>query len=455
MMAAYRQAVAFLESLPDLEPRRPRRRAGEEGMARLGELMALLDHPERGRRILHIGGTSGKGSTVGLLHHMYTAADAPVVSFTSPHLTTTLERIQLRDGFVPVETFVAAVDAVRHAALQMHLRSPYGAPGYFDALLAVCLHAARALEADPLILEVGLGGQLDATNIIPPPLVAAVTDVGLDHTEILGDTLEAIAADKGGIFKPGAAALTGTRAAGPLGALTTRAAEAGVPLRRLGEDFDLRLDGGTWRFTDRYGALDGLPAPRPGDHHRRNTALALAVAREARARGLPLSDAAMIRGLARTFVAGRFEVVPGAPTVVLDVAHNPDKLRAFREAFSTRFGSDAVLLFSAAQDKDLAGMLQALAGAFRCLVISRPLSPFRAFHTPREILAAAAGRFPEVVVTLDPTEGLARAKTLAGPSGVIAVTGSTFLVGQVRGELQPEAEILVAGRLTPIGSEPT
>ncbi|MFT3915641.1 MAG: Mur ligase family protein [Anaeromyxobacteraceae bacterium] len=384
------------------------------GLDRMERALAALGRPDRAYPILHVAGTNGKGSTCAMSAAALAAAGHRVGLYTSPHLVAFEERIQVDGAPVGEGDLAALVDAVR-AACPWH---DAGGPGerltYFEfATLLGLLHFARA-RCGAAVVEVGLGGRLDATNVVEPR-VTAIARIGLDHQALLGGTFEAIAAEKAGIMKPGVPVVVhADQPPGALAVLRAEAARRAAPLEVAPAD------------------VAGAVA-LPGPHQRANAGLAAAAVRALARAGVPVDEAALARGLATARWPGRIETVGG---VLLDGAHNPQGAAALAAALPVLHpGRPVELVLGVLADKDLAGMIDALAPAVRRVHAVAPPSP-RA-RAAAEIAAAARARglLAEEHPALGPA--LARARSLAGPGGQVCVAGSLYLVGEARALLAP------------------
>jgi dihydrofolate synthase/folylpolyglutamate synthase len=379
------------------------------GLERVERALDALEHPERRQPVLHVGGTNGKGSTCAMAAAALAEAGLSVGLYTSPHLVRFNERIAVDGEPIDDAALAAAVEEVRR-------RCPWHEGGgegdrltYFEfATLAGLVHFARA-RVDVAVVEVGLGGRFDATNAIRPA-VTAIARIGLDHTQLLGDTVEQIAFEKAGIFKAGVPAVV--HAHQPPGALETLRAEAarrGAPLA---------VAPASW---------DGPVALR-GPHQRGNAGLAAAALRAFAAAGVPVGEEAIARGIARARWPGRLEEVGG---VLLDGAHNPDGAAALAAALPALHpGRPVELVFGVLSDKDHAGMLRALAPAARRLHLVAPATP-RA-RPPAELVddVRAAGGTADLHADLP--SALACARRAAADGAVVCVAGSLYLVGEAR-----------------------
>jgi dihydrofolate synthase/folylpolyglutamate synthase len=379
----------------------PARRFGVVfGLERMRAILDRLGRPDRELgRVVHVGGTNGKGSTVAMVAALAAAAGQRVATYTSPHLSCLRERIAIDGAMISELAIVAAAERVAAAG--------GGELTFFEQVTAIAMVAIAAAQVDVTVLEVGLGGRLDATNVVDPA-VAVVTGVAFDHQAVLGDTLAQIAAEKAGIWKSGRPAIVGAsglpeavamladaaRAAGVDPAVIDDAAVAAVP-----------------------------PLGLPGPHQRRNAAAAIAAVR---ALGLPVVGAA----LAGVRHPGRFELIgppatpPGVARIILDGAHNPHGAAALAEALRER-GERPVLIIASSADKDIAGIASALAPAVRAVIATR-YQQDRAMP-PDQIAAAFAGS--DTATAPDLRTALAIAARRAAP---IAIAGSLFIVGEAR-----------------------
>jgi dihydrofolate synthase/folylpolyglutamate synthase len=380
------------------------------GLGRMERALVALGHPERRYAVLHVGGTNGKGSTCAMAAAALGAAGHRVGLYTSPHLVRFNERIAV-DG-VPIDdaALAARVDEVRRACPWHEAGDPEDRITYFEFATLVALQEFAARGVGAAVVEVGLGGRFDATNAIARPAVTAIARIGLDHTQLLGDTVEQIAREKAGIFKPGVPAVVhGQQPAGALETLRAEAAARGAPLTVAPADYP--------------GAL-GLRGP----HQRGNAALAAAALRALDAAGARVSAEDIARGIAGAAWPGRLEEVGG---VLLDGAHNPQGAAALAAALPALHpGRPVELVFGVLADKDHAGMLAALAPAVRRLHLLAPHSA-RA-RAPGEVQALARSLGLAADVHPDLPAALACARAAAGDGGLVVVAGSLYLVGEAR-----------------------
>ena len=399
--------LAYLDSLKPLSMRL--------GLERMARALDSLGHPERGLRVLHVAGTNGKGSVCAMAAEALRLAGHRTGLYTSPHLVRFHERIALDGRPIDDADLGRAVAAVR-AACPWHDAGEAERLTYFEfATLVALVHFAGA-GAGAVVLEVGLGGRFDATNAVRP-LACAVNRIGLDHVEMLGDTLAAIAREKAGIFKPGVPAVV-AHAQPPeaMAALREEAARRGAPL------------------TVAPAAWPGPVALR-GPHQRGNAALAAAALELLDRAGVAVPRAAIAAGIAGARWPGRLEEIDG---VVLDGAHNPDGAAALAAALPVLYPDRPVeLVFGVLADKDHQGMLRALAPSARALHLVAPATPRARPTAGYRALAERAG--PRVDEHGSLAEALACARRAAADGALVVVAGSLYLVGEARALLLPAA----------------
>jgi dihydrofolate synthase/folylpolyglutamate synthase len=423
MSAAGRAAPAYRDVLLRLFSLR--RMGVRLELERMEAALRAVGDPHRGLAFVHLAGTNGKGSTAAFLDAMLRAAGHRVGLFTSPHLSRFTERIRL--GGVEI----APEDVVR---LEAEARARVAVPlTFFEVVTLLALMHYRERGAEIVVLETGLGGRFDATNVVLPE-VAVVTGIALDHTEYLGDTPGAIAFEKAGIMKAGRPVVATAPAGEALRVIVEEAARRPAPLSLLGRDFDLVPDGDGFVFRG-LGAPD-LHVPRlglRGPHQRGNAALALAAAELLARRGVRLPAAARALGLAECRWPGRLEEVSSHPRIWVDAAHNPAGAEALAGALAEVSFRRLTLVVGVLRDKDAAGILAPLLPlAHRVITVA----PRGARALPAADLAALA---PGAEAAGDLAAGLARARAGSGPDDLYVVAGSMFLVGEARELLLGEA----------------
>lgn len=482
MIRDYAHSLAYLQGLMTLEAaaRKPRGAQGAQGplssMTRCRSLLNRLGNPERKLHFVHVTGTSGKGSTVALLQSVLVAAGQRVGAYCSPHISTPLERIQIQGRLVPMELWLEGLRRLKPLIEADHRQSEEAVPSYQTVLFALALWAFAEADVALALVEVGIGGRMDTTNLIPPPMLALVTEVGLDHTEILGPDIPTIARDKAGIFKPGSHAMTLSRRPEAVSVMVEEAARVGIPLWRSGAHIQVSREVNGLSVKTPMGSLDGLKTSLPGSHQLYNVALVTAAAQFMNSKGISIPEDAIRYGLTHAFLPGRCEEVtmPGGGLLLLDMAHNPDKIeglvRHWLERSPGAQKSDSVeplriswpkaipesvprrgiVVVSISYDKNVEEILRLLSTAFEKVFFTRPLETVRPMHSPSSLMQAAQALGIEAEVFIDPSDAVREAFRC---SPYVVVTGSTYLVGEVRQFFNPEKEILSAGALQAVTTD--
>lgn len=421
---------------PSLERLYVRRRFGmRPGLESMQALLAKLGHPEAGLAAVHVAGTNGKGSVTALVAEVLGAAGLRVGRYTSPHLLRFNERFFL-DGKPVDDASLAAVAAeVEGAALALEQGGGASAT-FFECATAMAFLLFQRAGIHLAVVETGLGGRMDATNVLTP-LVSVITRIALDHCEQLGNTLEAIAAEKAGIIKPGRPVVCGAMPAEARAVIRQAAAERGCMFVDAAEEVNVSavsvaLDGLTVRISTSARELGKVCTPLAGAYQAENVATAVA-ALEAVATELQLSlgDAALREGLGRVCWPGRFQLVKQEPPVIVDGAHNPDGATALREALRrVKFRGPVALVAGFCDDKDSLGFLRTMAsGVRRAWAVPVPSPRSRTMSATAELMRAAGIAqvdAVEVPAALAAAQAWARAE-----GGLVVVCGSLFLTGEV------------------------
>ena len=400
----YAEAIQFLYDL--------RLFGAKFGLENTRQLAALAGQPQAGLRFIHVAGTNGKGSTCAMLESIYRAAGLRVGLFTSPHLVSFAERLQVNRHLIPEAEVVRLVSEMqllcKHFAEEAH-------PTFFEAVTVMALRWFAEQHCDLVIWETGLGGRLDATNIVTP-LASVITNIGLEHQQWLGDTFEQIATEKSGIIKPGVPVITAAQPGEGLEVIAATAREQGAPLTLIGAADTARPP------------LDALELPLHGPHQRLNAATALATVRVL-AGQLPVSAAAARAGLASVYWPGRMQRVETASgqQVLLDGAHNPAGAEALRVALQTEFpGARPTVIFGVFRDKDSTSMCQSLAPQAGRVILT-PVHSERS-EAPAKLVAAC--RAANAHAPIEQSASLAEALALAAGDSPVVIAGSLYLIGE-------------------------
>ncbi len=417
-MGAYEETIAYLTGLEvsagwDLK------------LERMRAALARRGHPEARWPALHVAGTNGKGSTAAMLDAVLTAAGHRTGLYTSPHLVDFTERIRIGGRTIPRATVVALV-----AELRAELEAAGIALTHFEFATLLAFEWFARVGIDVGVIEVGLGGRLDATNLVEPA-VTAITSIAHDHEAWLGHDLAAIAGEKAGILKAGVPLALGRVPPEAEAIIAARAAALHVPITRAGVDGRLEETPEGLEFRAPGVVWDGLRLGLPGGFQRDNAAVALMVLALVRGR-VPVPLAAVKDGLARVHWPGRLAVVATGPLTVLDGAHNPAGVETLaRELPAVVGGRPVVLVFAVMADKDWRAMLRPLLPGVVRAVVTRV---GRRGAAPGPLAAALAEWVPVEAVD-DPRVAIRTARARAGADGAVVVTGSLFLVGEAYAEL--------------------
>ena len=409
-MTRYREALRWLYGLES--------RGIKLGLDRIAEAAEVRGHPERALRYVHVAGTNGKGSVATMLESVLRAAGYRTGQFASPHLQRYVERVRI--GGRPISEREAAN---RIEELRADTRLP--PLSFFEYTTLLALEAFRDARCDIVVLEVGLGGRLDSTNIVTPE-ASVITNISLEHERILGDTLAKIAREKAGVLKPGVPCIVGARGKNVRRAISARASAVGSPLRWIDRDFE-----STW--TDRSLSVrvgdrewTDLRLGLRGEYQGDNAACALATLVELGQRGFEVSDTHIRTGLKRAKWPGRLEWHDGHPAFLFDAAHNITGCETLaRYLDDLEFSGRIVLLFGAMRDKDHRRMLAAFDGRVDRRVYTAPA--IDRSEPPKRLAKLRDGTVARSVC-----DAIARAKRSAGPNGLVVTAGSIFLVSEVR-----------------------
>ncbi len=396
---------------------------------RMRTLVMRLGNPQDAFPSIHIAGSKGKGSTSAMTMAILRAAGYRVGLYTSPHLHTFRERMRINGQLIPRERLVALWDEIKPVVDAL--------PGTttFEIITAMAwMHFAQP-PVDWGVIEVGLGGRLDATNVMTPQ-VCAITALSLEHTDLLGDSLVAIAAEKAGIIKPDVPVVTGPQPPEAMAVIEEAAAKAGAPQVRVGEDWRwvIRSQSSEGLWLDIYGpdsTIKEVYIPLTGEHQALNATIAVALVHTALQDTPPTADVVR-QGLATTYWPGRLETLAHRPTILLDSAHNRDSAARLTRALRLYPHKRLILLFGASADKDISGMLEVLGERADVVILTRSFHPRAA--SPKRLLAIAHDLHMQepVYVTEDVAPGLELAISLADDDTLILVSGSIFVVAAAR-----------------------
>ena len=420
----YSSAVAYLYRL--------QKHGIKLGLATMTALVTRLGMPQARYRTLHIAGTNGKGSTAAMAAAVLQAAGYRVGLYTSPHLVEFRERIRV-NGEMISESQVAELTEQLQTLCQPDL-----SPTFFEYTTAMAFQHFVDSGVDIAVLEVGLGGRFDATNVVMP-MACAITTISLDHQEYLGNTRSSIAFEKAGIIKPGMPVVLGRLEDDAWRMIEQAAGERQAPVLRFKEDFCTEgEDPRQFSYRGLGVEYDGLTCALEGRHQLDNAACALALVGAAAPQGIGITAEAVREGLRRVNWAGRLEFADGYPTILLDGAHNPAAATALADFLThsdqTHRLRPAVLVLGMMRDKDHRGFFEPLKGLVDEVVLTQADLPRSA--TAHELRASLGDLIPHPHVVSSLSDAMTLARQLATPDGLVCVTGSLMLVGECKAWLR-------------------
>lgn len=402
-------------------------------------LLEALGNPHHSYEVVQIAGTNGKGSTAAMLDSICRAARISTGLYTSPHLISITERIKLDGRNISEHDFAKFASEVRKAAEGLLAREKIEAlPTFFEHVTATALLAFREADIRLAILETGLGGRLDATTVAGAETVA-ITPLALDHQEYLGETLAEIAAEKAAIIRPGVTAIIAPQPRQALDVILRRCVECNVQpgVAEYQAKIESVTDDGRFVVTFETnetgeGRYEKVLLGMRGKHQIVNTAVAIRLAESLRRRGFAIPKAAIVAGIETAKHPGRLELRSGHPSVLFDGAHNPSGAQALREYLDKFVKGPLTIVFGAMNDKRLAEIAAILFSSADQLILTRPDNARAAGIGTLRNLAVSIVETQKIISTRSVTEALQRAREVTPPDGLICVTGSLYLVGEIK-----------------------
>lgn len=434
----YQEAVKYLYSLGH------ETLAMKLGLNSVRILSKAFDEPQKKYPAVHIAGTNGKGSTAAMTASIARAAGLRVGLYTSPHLISVTERIRAGEDEIAEENFARLATAVREAGERLVADQVLPAPPtFFEQMTMIAFLYFAEREVDLAVLEVGLGGRLDATNICEP-VVTAITPVGFDHQQYLGDTLTSIAGEKAGIVKPGVPVIIAPQEVEAMKAIVARCQELNAPMIETSKPFEVEAAAGAenigryrFRYRTSVGEYDARLNLR-GRHQITNALVAIHIAEQLRIAGFDIPSPAIVEGLGKAEWPGRLEMIrvspsqaPLLPPVLLDGAHNVAGARALRDFLDEHFSDVPItVIFGAMADKAIAEMAEIIFPAARQIILTK-IANVRAAE-PSAMAEAIASLNQNVVCANNIAEALTEASRVTPPEGLIVACGSLFLAGEIK-----------------------
>ncbi len=433
----YSQAIEYVLGFTDWERASAQTFAAANfDLRRVQSLLARLGNPHLGRRTIHIAGSKGKGSVAAMIVSILQAAGYRSGLYTSPHLHNIRERIVVDGQPIGEEEFARLTEVLAPRVAAENEDGRFGQLTTFELLTALAFLHFQDRDIQWQVLEVGMGGRLDATNVVDEKAVCVIAPISLEHTTVLGDTVEKIAAEKAAILRPGTTVVMAPQPyPEAVAAIRARAAELAVPLLEVSETYSMqRL---SWDLTGQRFRLAGpgcsweLWLPLLGAHQLENAATAVAAIDALGSGGVAVSEESIGEGLGRLSWPGRLEVLTDKPLIVVDGAHNGDSARRLGQALRDHFSFErAILVMGVSGGKTVAAMAEELAPLTRLLIATRSRHPRAA--EPEAVAAAFAARGVASEICPTVAAALDRARALVGPDDLICVVGSLFVVAEAR-----------------------
>lgn len=400
------------------------------GLSKTENLLAAFGDPQRESRYVHIGGTNGKGSVAAMVESALLQAGYRVGLYTSPHLVRFTERFRVNGAEMPRETAAALAGELLDAV------DPREPPTFFEIVTAMALvHFARE-EVDVAVMEVGMGGRLDATNVVHP-LVSVITNISLEHQIYLGKRLLDIAREKGGIIKPGVDLVTGVTQEPVIRLYESLCKEKACPVIRMGKDVSYRRTKQGFNYYGRKWTLKNLEPGLAGAFQHRNGAMAAAVLEVLADKGFPVAQEHIRQGFRGVRWPGRMQVMGWSPMIVVDGGHNPRAVKALAAALPREFTyRRLILVLGIMADKDILGVLEGIVPAADFVIYTRPVYPRAA--SPGVLREAGRALRKPCLIAGGLSEALDKAKEMADAADLILITGSLFTAGEALSILDPE-----------------
>ncbi|MBI4621400.1 MAG: bifunctional folylpolyglutamate synthase/dihydrofolate synthase [Desulfobacterales bacterium] len=421
MFQSYNKSIEYLYSL---------QASGIKlGLANISRLLVLLDNPQRGLKSIHVGGTNGKGSVAAMVSSVLDKAGFKVGLYTSPHLVNFTERIKINNHEISESRVAELTDFIYQKIEGTDLALDIT---FFEFTTAIAMLYFLEQGVDFAVLEVGMGGRFDSTNVVDP-LVSIITNVSMDHQHYLGKTIHEIAFEKAGIIKKGGIVITGVTQPSVFASIQEKCLQDGAALYRVGKDFRGRgTVNGRFNYSGLKSRYSGLRLNLLGRHQITNAVTALGAIEVLKEKGFEIEDEAIYKGLENTYWPGRLEVVGRDPLVVLDCAHNPAGIKTLRDAISNGIFSfnRLFLVLGIMLDKDFKSIISRLAPLADKIVLTEPKMDRSA--SPQILYEEVKKYHKEAEIVGDVKEAVSLAISLAQREDMVCVTGSIFTVGEAR-----------------------
>ena len=420
-ITSYKEVVEYLYSL--------QKYGIKFGLSKTSNILKAMGNPHKGRKYIHVAGTNGKGSVSAMLESILMKTGMKVGFYSSPHLVRFTERFRINREEISHAKTVELVKELKGVV------DPSNPPTFFEATTAMALSYFAGEDTDIAIMEVGMGGRLDATNVIRP-LVSVITNISLEHQDFLGKRLVDIAGEKAGIIKRGVNLITGATQPSVINLFKETCETRGAALKRIGRDFRYRSDRTAINYFGMKSDLKGLRPGLPGRYQGKNVALAMAVVEELGAKGYRILEKDIRDGLEDTIWPGRLQIISREPLIVVDGAHNPGAARELADSIVSGFSYNRLIaVVGIMADKDIDNIIRLISPVADYIICSRP-DYYRAAD-PRRIMkeVSGLGKKGEAVNSLK--SAINRAKAMASSGDLILITGSLFTVGEALTIIDP------------------
>ena len=435
---AYEQAIEYLYAQTDYEKQtRLRYNVTTFNLKRMEKLLSLVGNPHKKIHTVHIAGTKGKGSTATMLGKMLESNEFNVGLYTSPHVVHLHERITVNSEMISEQEMLGLINRIHSPVEKM---SKTDSPTFFEIMTALAFMHFVDTKTDIAVIETGMGGRLDSTNVITPKVVG-ITSLSIDHQDQLGDTIDKIASEKAGVFKKGIPVVTVQQHPEAMSVLQSHAATIDAPLSVTGKDIDFSYRFETSRehgphtricLTTPTSKFEHLRVPMYGNHQAVNCGLALAMLDKLKVQGYDIDIEKAIAGLSNVSLIGRMEIICKDPRIMIDGAHNAASIKALIHAIGQNIPYDSmVMLFGCNQDKDVEGMLRNLQYGADKVIFTRSNSPKAV--SPQDLAdmyTEICGKMFQTASSLG--QALQLAKGAVGREDLICITGSFYLIGQAK-----------------------
>jgi len=439
----YDQAMKYLFDCTDYERQRKLRyNVTTFNLDRMEELLKGVGNPHKKIKTIHIAGTKGKGSTATMLARMIEANGYNVGLYTSPHVTTLHERIVINSRMITQREMLDLINRI-HGPVEKLGRKDQ-APTFFEIMTAMAFMYFADKKVDIAVIETGVGGRLDSTNVIAPSVVG-ITSISVDHPNLLGNTIDSIAKEKAGVIKAGIPVVTVNQDPKAMRVLKKQASSVKAPLSVTGRDIDFsyrfessREHGPHTRIcvTTSTSRFEHLKVPLPGEHQAINCGLALAVLDKLKGQGYKIDDDKAVAGLKTVSMVGRMELICDDPRIIVDAAHNAASIKALIQAIGQHIPYDSmIVIFGCNTDKDVRGMLTQLQYGADKVIFTRSNSPKAVYPQDlADMYTEICGKMCQTAISI--REAVRTAQSAITREDLICITGSFYLVGQAKEQLQ-------------------